>query len=412
MKQKILTKDLKLGMYVTDLDRPWLETHFLFQGLQIKDEQDIKEITRICKYVYIEVEENISTSASPLPPVHKSLKNDKKATSATDKPEVRPYVTTFEDEFQPALQIQKKIKCYFRALSENTQQGIVINALEIEHSVLELVDSVLRNPDALTLLSNLNDKDEFVSSHSFNVCIHSIAFGRYLGMNKENLLELGMAGLLHDIGEICIPSDILEKEGNLTPDEQMIKQTHTSQGAKILKHAKGMLLSTIETALSHHERSNGSGYPQGLKWTQLHPVTKIVAIVDFYDSATNPRFGKPINITDALKNLYDLRDTLFETELVEQFIQCHGVYPIGSLVELDTGEVGIVISFDHDKRLLPRLLLVRDKEKTPYYHAHIMNLSLQAEKTLHAPYIAKILPHGAYGIDTKEYLLKEMSFGK
>ena len=413
MKQKILSQALKPGMYVTDLDRPWLETHFLFQGLQV-DEQDIEEITRICKYVYIDAEENISTSTTASPPLpgHTTFKNNKKATSSTHKPKVQSYVTTFEDEFRPAQRIQKTLKHQVGELLANTQQGIDINTQKIKYSVLELVDSVLRNPDALILLSNLRDKDEFASSHSLNVCIHSIAFGRYLGMNKEKLFELGLAGLLHDIGEICVSQNILEKGGNLTPDEQKIMQNHTSQGAEILKHTEGVFPSTIETALSHHERFNGSGFPQGLNWTQFDSVTKIVSIVDVYESKTCPRIGKPLNITDTLKYLYSLRDTLFEGELVEQLIQCFGIYPIGSLVELDTGEVGIVISSDPEKRLLPRLLLVLDKEKVPYYPSHIINLSLLTEQTLHVPCILKVLSHGAYDIDVQEYLLKEISFGK
>ncbi len=414
MKQKILVKDLKPGMYVTDLDRPWLETHFLFQGFQIKNQQDIEEISRICDFVYIDIEEDAPSPSYPSPAPAKISFNNADETPATAilKPKPRPYVRTLEDEYHPARQIKEKVTQSLTSLLDSTKQGFAINTSEIKHSVMELVESVLRNPDALTLLSNLNDKDEFEASRSINVCIHSITFGRYLGMDQETLLELGLAGLLHDIGEICVPSHIMRKTGTLTEEERNIMQTHTTRGAEILKHAGGVFPSTVETALSHHERLDGSGYPQGLKGDKPSFLTKIVGLVDVFDAVICPRIGKPISVTDALKLLYGSRDTLFEAELVEQFIRCYGIYPIGSLVELTTGEVGIVIASDQNKRLLPKLLLVLDKQKTPYYPPHIINLALLAEKTQLAPSIVKVLPHHAYGIDIKDYLLQGDPFGK
>ncbi len=391
--KKILVKDLTPGMYVSMLDRPWLETDFIFQGFQIQKEEEIEGIAKHCKFVYIDLEQSISLEHSSSSPI----------TTGS-----QPGQSTFENELIVARQAQKNMERTLDQLWGAARAGDSINIKEVQSSVLNLVDSVIRNSDALCLLSNLRDKDKFASSHAINVCIQSIIFGRHLGFNKELMNELGIGALLHDIGETCIPNDLLEKGYLSTEIKKSLIKLHTHKGVEILSNIDGIPSSSIQVARCHHEHFDGSGYPQGIKAGKTPHFARIVALVDAYDSATCPRIGDAASIPDALKSLYELRGIQFEAKLVESFITCFGIYPIGSLAELSSGEVGIIISANPDKRLQPKLILALDSNKTPYYPKRIINLANLEEKSDDGLHVKQVLHPSAYGVDIKGLLLEEL----
>lgn len=410
-KIKLDVAGLKVGMYVTDLDRPWLESPFLFQGFKLRDADEIDTIRSVCEYVYVDPER----SDVEIPLGHASFKvtapdNDKKKTRRAAPV---PYTASFEEEIRAAREVHDESRAYVNHLFDDVRAGKAVNVSGARAVVRAMVDSILRNPDALALLSNLKDKNEHSVAHSINVCILCLAFGRFLGMPKELLHELGMGALLHDIGEMRVPEEILENPGLLSKEDNQVLQTHTDHGQTILSGTKGIPPSAIEIAQNHHERLNGKGYPRGIVGDDIGYLTKIVAIVDVYDSVTTPHTSKPsLSTTDALKNMYDWRNSLFDSDLVEQFIQCLGIYPIGSVVELNTGEVGIVISISVEQRLLPKLMLVRTAEKKPYLPPRIINLAQYAPVGDGLKYeVRKVVSADAYGIDLKGYLLRELPLG-
>ena len=399
MKQKIFIADLKLGMYVSELDRPWLDSPFLFQGFLIEDKEQVYEIRKTCEFVFVDEEKSVI-------PIHASSKSS--AQGRDNKAETPPLIhVQVEDEFIPAQQLRKDISRTLDKIFTDVRKGNRLDIGKAENSVSEMIESIMRNPNAMLLVGNLRSKDEFAESHAINVAVLTIFFGSNLGLPKKVLQELGLGALLHDIGEIIIPNEILAKGSRLKGAEFQIMKTHTEKGAELLSHADDIPKSAIDIAHSHHERINGSGYPRGIQGSEMSYFSKIVSLVDFYDAITAPRAGRAINSVDALKHIYNWRDKLFDPDLVEHFIQCIGIYPVGSMVELGTGEVGIVISIDQEKRLLPKLLLVRDEEKQPYYPPHIFNMALLAERAEHVPEIKHILKPGDYGVDIKNYLLKE-----
>ncbi|MGD8742641.1 MAG: HD-GYP domain-containing protein, partial [Granulosicoccaceae bacterium] len=288
--------------------------------------------------------------------------------------------------------------------------GNSLQTAAVKSLVREMVASILRNPDALVLLGSLHEQGEYAVAHSINVCTLTLNFARYLGYNQQQMYELGVAALLHDIGEVKIPADILNKNGLLNQEERKLVESHTLLGADILKDATDLPESAVEVALSHHERYNGKGYPAGIPNDKITTMAKIVGIVDVYDSVTTQHNYRPgISSTEALKNMYNWRDELFDGELVERFIECLGIYPIGSVVELNTAEVGIIISATPGRRLQPKLMLVRDKHKKPYLPPKILDLSQYASQGTRYD-IIKVLAPTAYGIDLKSYLLREMPF--
>lgn len=402
MKRKIDISELRKGMYVCDLDRPWLESPFLFQGFLVNSDTELDEMRELCQFVYIDPERAVTT-------------DEEVVTTATEEQTIsdlrqRPYIRKFEDEIRPARELRAEATTYMEQIFNDVRAGKSIHGKQCRKVVAGLVASILRNPDALVLLSNLRDHDEYAVAHSINVCTLSLSFGRYMGLSASEMTELGMAALLHDVGEIRVSADIMHKEGLLSKEESLLMQTHTTHGADILRNSSDIPSSAINAALAHHERSNGQGYPGGLYEKDIDYYSRIVGMIDVYDSVTSSHtYRHCISSTEALKNMYNWRNTLFDASLIENFIQCLGIYPIGSVVELGSGEVGIVISVSLEQRLQPKLMLVRNSTKKAYMPPRIINLAQYTNDEYSSKYeVSKVLEPDAYGIDLKSYLLREL----
>ena len=409
MKVMIDPKHLQKGMYVAELDRPWLESPFLFQGFRITNFDELEQLEKICDYVFVDPEK----SAIPVPknlsaiPMRSKASRTKTSTYIKQTP---PFQTTFEQEYPRAHKTFEVTKENVTNIFGDIRLGRSLDVAEVKYTVTSLVDSIMRHPDALMLLATLQDKNNQAVSHAVNVCTLAITFGRFLGFPKKELTELGMGALLHDIGETKIPSEILDNFSNCTAEDIKTFQDHTTYGAAILHNTKGLPDSVIAIARDHHERSNGSGYPQSISSENLDIFTMIVAIADVYDNVTTGMYGKPpVPCTETLKNIYVWREDLFDALLVEKFIQCLGIYPVGSIVELNTGEVGVVINNNPETRLFPKVLLVRNKDKRPIDPPKIINLNIfLTDENKHQYEISRVVQAEDYDIDIRNYILREM----
>jgi putative nucleotidyltransferase with HDIG domain len=267
----------------------------------------------------------------------------------------------------------------------------------------------MHNPSALALFSNLKSKQQDTVRHSLNVCILSLLFGRHLGLTDQQLSDLGYAALLHDVGEIKVPQAILDKHSRgLTPEEKKQMEMHTQYGAEILLNTPDIPGMAIEVARSHHERVNGKGYPKGLRDIEINYFSRLVSIVDVYEIVTNhPGAKVPVSCQDALKSIYMMRGSFFDRDLVEEFIKCLGIYPIGSVVELNTGEIAIVVSTKPGMQLLPTIMIVKD-DNGFRYQPHIISLELFKEtEGLSKLYITKVIDPNSVGIDLSDYMIRE-----
>ncbi|MCK4744038.1 MAG: HD-GYP domain-containing protein [Sulfuriflexus sp.] len=405
MKKKIDIADLKIGMYVAELDRPWLESPFLFQGFVVEDDAILKSVIDLCKYVIIDNEKgddaNVAVEHAP----------QKSAVVIDFKTRKRiPVTTPFHEELKQAKVIHKRARSQIDSMFQDARMGKSIDVSGAKEVVSGMVDSIVRNPDAQLWLSNLRKRDEYTAIHSLNVCIFALSFARYLGFNTEEMNEIGIGALMHDIGKMRVPLEILNKEGKLTEEEREIVKQHAQHGRDILNNSPGLPASVIEVAYSHHERKKGTGYPQGLVEAQIHLFSRIVAIVDVYDAITSDRvYHHGMNTLDALKNMFKWRENDLDAELVEKFIQCLGIYPIGSLVELNTGEVGIVLSMAPGKNLVPIVMLVCDEDKQVVTPPRVLDLSQFTKEKCDTPIeITKVLEANSCGIDLFEYIKHEV----
>lgn len=389
---KIHVSELKVGMFVSQLDRPWLETPFLMQGFVIESLDDIHTIAQYSEHVWIDAVQQVWVS----PEERGGIKATPKI-AYVNKVDVKA-------EHSAARQVYREARKITRTLLDDIRLGGVINTREAKSTVKDCVASVLRNPDALIWMSKIRSQDEYTAEHCLNVCILAIAFGRHLGWDEPDLEKVGLCGLLHDVGKMRIPNEILNKPGRLSNEEFNVMREHAIHGRNLLMASPGIPNSTIDVAYSHHEKVDGSGYPRGLKAAGISELAKVVAIVDAYDAMTADRcYSEAIPSTEALKIIFKDRGTHFDDRLALEFIKSVGLYPPGTLVELVNGVIGIVLETNLKYRHLPKIIAVHKKDQ-PLEKAISIDLADIEKNTLDKTFlIRRALKDGSFGVLLKDH---------
>ena len=390
MKKQIPVSALQFGMYVAELDRPWTETPFVFQGFVLATPQQLEALKKYCKHVFIDVER--SSPALAQPPLRAAYAER----------------ASVEQEYRPARRAYSTSRALMREVIGAVRIGHTLDAKQVTAAVNSMTESVLRNPDALLLFSQLRAKGEYAESHAIDVSIYMITFGRFLQLEPSQIEFLGYLGLLQDVGKVRLPSELLEKRGRLSMEEFEQAKLHVRYSEEILRATAGLPAGLAEAASLHHERFDGSGYPKGLRGAAIGTYGLIAGIVDTFDALTVRRpYADPVSPSAAISMLYKRRGIYFDANLVEQFIRCIGIFPVGSLVELNTGEVGIVIAQHPTKRLLPRIMVIRDAEKNPLATQKLLDLSRTPMASKDEPYrIRGTLEYGSVAFDPDELFMK------
>lgn len=379
MKKKVNVSQLKKGMFVSELDRSWTETSFLLQGVLIESVEDIAKFQEACEYVYIDIDKSIESVASELQSLESSIQVNQ-VTSANSSEYEADLAEREQNDFKKELIIARKVhnrtSDFIHQAMEDVRLGRSVDTTKARELVTEVAGSITRSPHAMAWLANMKDRDEYTSIHSMNVCILSVSFGRCLGMSKPELEILGLGALLHDIGKMRVPLEILNKPSKLTHDEFEIMKTHPVHGYNMLSQEEDMPREVLDIVKHHHERNNGQGYPSQLDGDEINDMTRIVAIVDVYDAITSDRcYHDAISPYDALRNMYEWVKDQFDKVMVEQFIKCLGIYPIGSVVRLNLGHVGIVVSASEKSKLRPIILLVSNSKGEVFPKPKLVNLA-------------------------------------
>jgi putative nucleotidyltransferase with HDIG domain len=317
--------------------------------------------------------------------------------------------TTRKAELRNAQNTHQNARALTRTFMDDVRLGRGIDIKEVKATVSECVRSILRNPDAMMWLSRLRSKDEYTSEHSLNVGLLAITFGRHLGASEEDLNKLGIAGMLHDIGKMQTPNDILLKESSLSDEEFRLMKMHAQFGRDILMAHRNVYHGAIDVAYSHHENLDGTGYPRGIKSNGITDFTRIVSVCDVYDAITSDRpYKRGASSLNALKIIQDQSGKKFDMKLAQEFVECIGLYPPGSVVELHTGEIGIVISTNHRHRHLPKVMIVRDAQKQPCPE-RVLNLEKVAASGAAEQLIKNVLPNGTHGIRVEAFVEKGLT---
>jgi HD-GYP domain-containing protein (c-di-GMP phosphodiesterase class II) len=516
MATKINTPDLKVGMFVADLDRPWVDTPFLLQGFLIEDEEQIATLKMHCEFVIIDRARSVgdqfaapaaplagsalargplptatSTSAGtaakapgpaepppPAPPKPAPTRQgkvlrleevtrrgvprtggsqeveaqsggdgmfgrmfrglfggrkgkDRPAAAAQlprveEPPEtpqeyearaalippgiqVQTYVnvTTVEEEAPRAREVVAVAGELLDRLVADIRLGQSFEVDRVEEIVDDMVESIVRNPQALMWVAKLREQDITAYGHGLQVSVYLTSFGRHLGFPKTQLSQLAQIGLLLDIGKIRLPRAILDKQGRLTDEEFETAKEHVAHGLAILNESAGFDPTILHAIEQHHERMNGSGYPRGLVGDEIGIFGRMAGIVDCFAALTNHRpYAAAVSSYEALRNITAWGGDFFHEPLVQQFVSSVGVFPVGSLIELSTGEVAVVVEHSKVRRLRPRVLVVTGPDKTPATYPTMVDLLYDPKMGAEEPaFIKRGLAPGAYGLNLADFYL-------
>ncbi len=515
--KKVPVNALSIGMFVAELDRPWLGTPFLLEGVLIEEQSQIDTMVELCEHVYVDLSMSIgdfnlsavtadtkpqtkpaTTSASTHPlaktaqkaakgeqfsffDVLRDIKQYKESESSDNdiqeatnvafinKQHQAPGVRYFEEQDNTKAELTDKIKQDITDIisgigkkqpnsAANVHQSEILadhiarkkatnnksanpveqemvkafpaftqtqvatkamfesiansNHIDIQHvdGALEgMVNSIERNPDALMWLTKLKQSNNDAYNHAMNVSVTMMALGNFMYLPKKQVKDLGMAGLLQDIGKARIDENLLYKTEKITAEDYEVFKGHITHSMDILAKTKNIPKSILQTVAQHHERIDGSGYPNQLSGKQISLTGQMAGLVDTYCALTTDRaYAKGVFSQQALEEIHQLRDQKFSGVLIDQVVQFLGMYPVTTLVELNTGEVGVVIEQNSVRRLLPRVLVLLNADKTKNPHPITLNLINSPKTPSGEDYaIVRSLPPNSYNLNPTSYYASE-----
>lgn len=519
--EKIEVSQLKLGMFISELDKPWNESDFMLQGFVLEEQADLDKIRSTCAYVVIDRTRSIGKAFQAAPKRDVAIKRnstirikapsevENKQTPIINKARLGEKVSFFDilrevknyqppqnttsssndgttrnvnhgddaplktsppEEYTPHNQQsiegtgslfdgirhflgnlfrQEKLNPATKVVFQDPSLGhlddheriiyeqepsveeeiaeihpvfeqseIVTRALfdaiatdhhmdisSVSDALDSMVESIGRTPDALLWLAKLKKADGLAYTQALNVSITSMAFNSFLALPKEEIKMSGLAGLLQDVGKVKLSSDVLSKKEKLTEEEYEYVQRHVDESIMILRSATGIPREVTRLVAAHHERVDGSGYPFNIKGEKLSLLAQSAGLIDTYCAMTNHRsYTETKSHQQALDEIHALSGKQFSTEIFDQFIQFMGIYPVSSLVELNTGEVGVVIQQNQVRRLMPRVMLLLDVKKERYNMPVVLDLIYKPMTPSGDLYtIVKSIPADSYGLNPNEF---------
>lgn len=491
MDCKLPIEQVRVGMFVSELDRPWLDTPFLLQGFLIEDEGTLAQLRTVCRFVVVDPARStvpVAPDATPVPTqaskrAPRPIKHEARPQATEgkrghwlrqildaaalppaqiDRPAAKQTTITapppgdsfprmfdwlrglfrprdgsgtpnlgvteddeidsgsalpgagvyadrvaLDQELPPAADGFTRASDVLVEVIQDIRIGKGLEIEAVEAVVEDLVDSIVRNPEALQLVSRLRETDETAYGHALQVAVLLVSFGREIGFPREELTHLGQIGMLLDIGKLRVPAALLNKRGNLTPQEFIEVKRHVAHGIELIKASGKVHAKVLEGVGQHHERLDGSGYPHGLRDKQISVFGRMAGIVDCFSAMTSPRpYADALPPYDIMRQLQEWSDTYFNAGLVQQFIQAIGIFPVGTLVELSTGEAAVVIEQHKAHRLKPKVLIITDANGNTLQIPVILDLLYGTTMDGSAlPYIRRGLAADSAVVDSSEFYL-------
>lgn len=356
--KKIDTSQLKVGMYIHNLSGDWMSHPFVRSRFLITSDADIKKILdagiRDC---YIDTKKGIDAQDAP---TRQEIRDDieNKLLQIAAKNQKLPTRVAFSEELGRAKQIRGEAQALVQTMMRDARLGKAIELPTVEPVVQNITESILRNAGALIGLLRIKNRDDYTYLHSVSVCALMVAFCKSIDMDSEMTRQAGIGGLLHDTGKSLIPDEILNKPGRLTDEEFDIIKAHPKDGYDILLKTPGIGTIPLDITLHHHERMDGTGYPGRLTGDNIGTLAQMAAIVDVYDAITSDRsYHKGIPAAEALRRIFEWSKHHFNPNHVHAFIRCVGIYPVGTVVLLESGKLGVVVEPHETNLLVPKVKL-------------------------------------------------------
>lgn len=364
MIKKIKVEQLKPGLFVHDFNCGWLHHPFLAYRTALRSEKDIAKVVKYgIRELYIDTDKGLDIDDAPTKQeVQQELQDElDQLVSPAAGHDTRRLTG---GDIVRAQQLIGEAQQATKKLMHDVKLGKRMEMNQVENIVDKMTDSVLRNGDALVSLLRIKDADEYTYLHSMAVSALCISFAQGLDLDSTKIKQIGIGGLLHDIGKMKVPPDILNKPGPLSEKEFEIMKRHVKEGESVLQEYPNLDPTCTCVIAHHHERLDGTGYPQGLKGDQISLFGQIAAIVDIYDALSSERcYKKALTPTEALRKLFEWSQSYLNGALVEKFIGHLGIYPIGTLVRLESSFLAVVVAHGEKSLLHPIVRAIYDTRK-------------------------------------------------
>jgi HD-GYP domain-containing protein (c-di-GMP phosphodiesterase class II) len=410
-QKKVNAQDLEVGMFVSDLDRPWHLTPFPIQGFYIRSQDDIRALISHCRWVMVDVAESRDSLEYDQAGAPSFARRASRKVRQQDILELPPIQVRNPVKHRVTRSLNRELRASAN-LPEDAQDAIqqVVGSLRndmvpdlrpVSKVARQMTASVLRNPDALLWLARLREQDDHTYCHSLRTAVWALVLGRHLGLDEQLLTTLATGCLLAHIGKAELPRSLLHNEHQLDAAQYQQYRTYVELGACRLEEA-GEPRGVVAVVRGHRERHNGSGFPAGVRGDRIPLLARIAGLVDYYESLITPREGyQPLSPAQAVSQLFELRNVEFQEDLVEQLIQSIGIYPIGTLVQLTNGQRGIVVSHSPKRRLMPKVMVMTDTAQQPLKAARMVNLATcnEGRPVGQSLRVEGCLPSGTDGLD-------------
>jgi HD-GYP domain-containing protein (c-di-GMP phosphodiesterase class II) len=389
---KLPAMNLEPGMFVAELDRPWLETPFALQGFVVRDNEEILYVSNYVEHVYVDAEYTGGKQSLMLAVA--AMESTPKQRLALREEFKRTKVS-----FESAAETLDRI---FESLRNGSHEDIGA----VQAAVNPLIEGVFRNKDAVAALLRLKESGEYRYHHGVSMAVWAAILGRHIGLHRHELEKLAVGCAMCDIGMTQLPPELLDQAENLTAAQLRIIRAHPKMGADLVSKSKNVDIEILGIIENHHERMDGSGYPRGIEGASIPLLARIAGLVDTYDAMITRRPYAPARTShEATQELLDCKGRQFQETLVEQFVQAIGLFPTGTMVELNTGEVAIVVGQNATRRLKPEVVIVMNPEKAKLETPRVVDLANQSIAAEGERWITRELMSGSYGISGEDFFI-------
>ncbi len=393
MLKKIKVKDLKLGMYLQEICGSWMDHPFWKKSFELTEAQDLKTLAECgISEAWIDTDKGLDTE-SEIDNLSQDEANEKinislqQAALSSIKPVTR---VSMQEEIEIARKVHSKAATAVTSMFQEARMGKALQLEGIDTLVDDITQSISRNPEAFLSLARLKTKDNYTYLHSVAVCALMIALGKQMNLDPALIKDLGMAGLLHDVGKMMVPDEVLNKPGRLTDSEFTIVKNHPLRGWEILKASEGVSAIALDVCLHHHERVDGTGYPDKISGDDLSLFARMGSVCDVYDAITSERCYKAgWAPAESIRKMAEWQEGQFDSTIFQAFVKTIGIYPSGTLVKLKSTRLAVVIE-QSDKNLLTPIVKVffSTKANSPM-QPEIINLAQSTDSILNAEDPAK-----------------------
>ncbi|MBF0185754.1 MAG: HD-GYP domain-containing protein [Magnetococcales bacterium] len=409
--KKIAVSDLRPGMVISGYVCDWAGDPAHWGRKTIQQQGEIEKIrANGIEEVYIDTSMGLDVAHAPtLREVKAEAAQEIKKIGLWDNSRQQQEAAaaskskSLQDELANARKVTDQARKVVAGVLTDVRLGKQVEIEPVREAVERMTESAFTNPGAILSLSLIKRKDEYTFMHSVNVGVFLMSFCQSMGMDREKIVQAGIGGMLHDIGKMKVPTEILNSPNKLTDAEFNVMKAHPTFSEEILRETDGISELSVQVSVQHHERFNGSGYPHKLEGNAIGLYGQMAAIVDVYDAITSDRsYHKGMISHEALEKMYEWCKHHFDLALFQQFVQCVGIYPVGSMVRLENQRVGVVVENHKESLLFPVVRLIIDaKKKCAIDPVTVDLLSKRNEQSF------RIVDHESpskWGVDPKKYM--------